>query len=252
MSGHSKWANIKHKKAAVDAKKGKVWSRIAKQIIVAARTGGDPTMNPRLRLAMEAARSSGMPRDNVERAIKRGTGESSSGADMKESLYEGYGTAGTAVICEILSDNMNRTAPEVRKIFESSGGKMGTTGCVGWMFDRKGLIVVDAEGADEDALMELVLEAGAEDLSHQGDVFEIVCAPEDFAAVATALESAKVTVVEASISRIPQNTVDIDNIDTARKVLRMIERLEDHDDVSAVYSNHNIPDEIMEQLEEDD
>ncbi|MDO4575178.1 MAG: YebC/PmpR family DNA-binding transcriptional regulator [Planctomycetia bacterium] len=252
MSGHSKWANIKHKKAAVDAKKGKVWSRMAKSIIVAARGGSDPSMNARLRLAVEAAKGVGMPRDNIERAIRRGSGESKEGSVMKEILYEGYGCAGTAVICEILTDNSNRTAPEVRKIFEGGGGKLGATGCVGWMFDRKGLFVVEADKVEEDVLMELALDANAEDVSNNGDVYEVLCAPEDFTSVAEALEKAQIPVAEANISRIPQNTVDVSDIDEARRVLRLIERLEDNDDVQAVYSNYNIPDEIMEKLEDEE
>lgn len=252
MSGHSKWANIKHKKAAVDAKRGKTWSRIAKQIIIAARTGGDPSMNPRLRLAVDSAKAVGMPRDNIERAIKRGTGELTSGQAEKEMLYEGYGTAGTAVLCEILTDNPNRTASEVRKIFEAGGGKMGVTGCVGWMFDRKGMFVIDSDAMEEDKLMDIALEAGAEDMTNQGGVYEILTAPDDFMTVAAALEAAKVPIMEATISRIPQNTVDIDDIDTARRILRMIERLEEHDDVSAVYSNHSIVDAVQEKLDEED
>ena len=252
MSGHSKWANIKHKKAAVDAKKGKVWSRLSKAIIIAARTGSDPTMNARLRLAVEAAKASGMPRDNIERAIKKGSGELNDGATAEEILYEGYGSGGTAVICEILTDNRNRTAPEIRKIFEAGGGKMGATGCVSYMFDRKGLFVIEADKIGEDDLMELVLEAGADDLSNEGEVYEVYCAPENFTAVAEALEGKNIPVTEANLSRIPQNEVEVSEIDVARRILRMIERLEDHDDVSAVFSNYNIPDEIMEKLEEED
>ena len=183
MSGHSKWANIKHKKAAVDAKKGKVWSRLAKNIITAARGGADPSMNARLRLAVDAAKSVGMPRDNIERAIKKGSGASTNGAAMEEILYEGYGCAGTAVICEILTDNRNRTAPEVRKIFESCGGKMGNTGCVGYMFDRKGLLVVEEEQISEDALMELLMEVDG-DYSLNDGIYEVTCDPENFTTVA--------------------------------------------------------------------
>ena len=251
MSGHSKWANIKHKKAAVDAKKGKVWSRLAKGIITAARGGSDPSMNARLRLAVDAAKAVGMPRDNIERAIKKGSGESSQGAIMEEILYEGYGAAGTAVICEILTDNRNRTAPEVRKIFESCGGKMGNSGCVGYMFDRKGLIVIDEAQIAEDDLMELLMECDG-DYTLNGGVYEVTCAPENFTAVAEALESKKVQVMEATISRIPQNTIEISNLEDAQKIQRLISRLEDHDDVSAVYSNYEFTEEIEEQLEEED
>ncbi|MBQ9456286.1 MAG: YebC/PmpR family DNA-binding transcriptional regulator [Thermoguttaceae bacterium] len=251
MSGHSKWANIKHKKAAVDAKKGKVWSRLAKGIITAARGGSDPSMNARLRLAVDAAKAVGMPRDNIERAIKKGSGESSQGAIMEEILYEGYGAAGTAVICEILTDNRNRTAPEVRKIFESCGGKMGNSGCVGYMFDRKGLIVIDEAQIPEDDLMELLMECDGDYTLNDG-VYEVTCAPENFTAVAEALEGKKVQVMEATISRIPQNTIEISNLEDAQKIQRLISRLEDHDDVSAVYSNYEFTEEIEEQLEEED
>lgn len=251
MSGHSKWANIKHKKAAVDAKKGKVWSRLAKGIITAARGGSDPSMNARLRLAVDAAKAVGMPRDNIERAIKKGSGESSQGAIMEEILYEGYGAAGTAVICEILTDNRNRTAPEVRKIFESCGGKMGNSGCVGYMFDRKGLIVIDKAQISEDDLMELLMECDGDYTLNDG-VYEVTCAPENFTAVAEALEGKKVQVMEATISRIPQNTIEISNLEDAQKIQRLINRLEDHDDVSAVYSNYEFTEEIEEQLEEED
>lgn len=251
MSGHSKWANIKHKKAAVDAKKGKVWSRLAKGIITAARGGSDPSMNARLRLAVDAAKAVGMPRDNIERAIKKGSGESSQGAVMEEILYEGYGAAGTAVICEILTDNRNRTAPEVRKIFESCGGKMGNSGCVGYMFDRKGLIVIDEAQISEDDLMELLMECDGDYTLNDG-VYEVTCAPENFTAVAEALEGKKVQVMEATISRIPQNTIEISNLEDAQKIQRLISRLEDHDDVSAVYSNYEFTEEIEEQLEEED
>ena len=251
MSGHSKWANIKHKKAAVDAKKGKVWSRLAKGIITAARGGSDPSMNARLRLAVDAAKAVGMPRDNIERAIKKGSGESSQGAIMEEILYEGYGAAGTAVICEILTDNRNRTAPELRKIFESCGGKMGNSGCVGYMFDRKGLIVIDEAQIAEDDLMELLMECDGDYTLNDG-VYEVTCAPENFTAVAEALESKKVQVMEATISRIPQNTIEISNLEDAQKIQRLISRLEDHDDVSAVYSNYEFTEEIEEQLEEED
>jgi YebC/PmpR family DNA-binding regulatory protein len=251
MSGHSKWANIKHKKAAVDAKKGKVWSRLAKGIITAARGGSDPSMNARLRLAVDAAKAVGMPRDNIERAIKKGSGESSQGAVMEEILYEGYGAAGTAVICEILTDNRNRTAPELRKIFESCGGKMGNSGCVGYMFDRKGLIVIDEAQISEDDLMELLMECDGDYTLNDG-VYEVTCAPENFTAVAEALEGKKVQVMEATISRIPQNTIEISNLEDAQKIQRLISRLEDHDDVSAVYSNYEFTEEIEEQLEEED
>lgn len=249
MAGHSHWANNKHKKALVDAKRGKVWSRMSKAIIVAARGGADPGMNARLRLAIDAAKAVSVPKDNIERAIKKGSGEASEGSVMEEILYEGYGAGGSAVLCEILTDNRNRTAPEVRKIFEVGGGKMGATNCVAWMFDRKGLFVIDAAGVDEDKLVEIALEAEADDVSPQDEIFEVTCPPDSFTAVADALQSAGFNILESSVARIPQNTVEITDEDDARKVLKMVDLLEDHDDVSAVFSNFSIPDELREKIE---
>ncbi|MDO4550026.1 MAG: YebC/PmpR family DNA-binding transcriptional regulator [Planctomycetia bacterium] len=249
MAGHSHWANNKHKKALIDAKRGKLWSRLSKAIIVAARSGSDPTMNARLRLAIDAAKAVSMPKDNIERAIKKGSGELSDGAVMEEILYEGYGAGGSAVLCEILTDNRNRTAPEIRKIFEVGGGKMGATNCVAWMFDRKGLFVVDATGVDEDKLMEVALEANADDVSLEDEIYEVTCLPEAFTDVAEALQSGGFNILESSISRIPQNMVDVTDEDDARKVLKMVDLLEDHDDVSAVYSNFEISDQLREKIE---
>lgn len=248
MAGHSHWANIARKKALVDNKRGKVWSKLSKAIIVAAKAGGgDPNANLKLRYAIDAAKAISMPKDNIQRAIKRGTGELE-GGNLEEMLYEGYGAGGVAVLCEILTDNRNRTAGEIRKIFELADGKLGATGCVAWMFDRKGLFFVSADSIDEDSLMEHALEAGADDVKRVDDKFEITCDPSVFAEVGTALADAGITVDGSEITRIPQSTIDLD-ADTGRKVLTLMEKLDDHDDVQAVSSNFNIPDEAMAQIQ---
>ncbi len=249
MAGHSHWAGIKHKKALVDAKRGKMWSKLSKAIIVAAKLGGgDPDANLRLRYAIDDAKAVSMPKDNIERAIKKGTGELDSEA-LEEVVYEGYGAGGVAVLCEILTDNRNRTAPEIRKIFEMSDGKLGSTGCVAWMFDLKGLFLVPAGQTDEDALMELALEAGADDVRRDGDNFEITCDPSVYGDVAEALRQAGIEPEASQIAKIPQTTVDLD-AETARKVLKLMERLDDHDDVQNVSANFNIPDEVMAEIGE--
>jgi YebC/PmpR family DNA-binding regulatory protein len=249
MAGHSHWAGIKHKKALVDAKRGKMWSKLSKAIIVAAKLGGgDPDANLRLRYAIDDAKAVSMPKDNIERAIKKGTGELDS--DMiEEVVYEGYGAGGVAVLCEIFTDNRNRTAPEIRKIFEMSDGKLGSTGCVAWMFDLKGLFLVPANQTDEDTLMELALEAGADDVRRDGDSFELTCDPAAYGGVAAALQEAGIHPEASQITRTPQTTVDLD-ADTARKVLKLMERLDDHDDVQSVSANFNIPDEVMAEIGE--
>ncbi len=239
MAGHSKWANIKHKKAATDAKRGKAWSKLSKAIIVAAKAGGaDPDGNIRLRTAIQDAKAVSMPKDNIERAIRKGSGETG-GGDYEEIIYEGYAAAGVAVMCDILTDNRNRTAPELRKLFEKGGGKMGATGCVSYMFDRKGLIVISAEKIDEEKLMELALEAGAEDIAANEGSFDVICEPDVFTDVSDALEAAKVVCESKQLTRIPQNTVDVE-VEDARKVLRLMEALDDHDDVQMVSANFNI------------
>lgn len=246
MAGHSHWANIAHKKALIDAKRGKHWSKLSKAIIVAAKIGGgDPNQNARLRLAVDAARAVSMPKDNIERAIKRGTGELDS-ENLEELVYEGYGPAGVAVMCDILTDNRNRTAGEVRKIFEMCGGKLGATGCVAWMFERKGLFSVPAD-VDEDALLEFCLEAGADDVKRQDDKFEITCDPSNFAAVSAAIEAHGIKPEMAQVTRLPTSTVDLD-ADTGRKVLQLMERLDDHDDVQSVAANFNLPDDAMAEI----
>jgi len=247
MAGHSHWANIARKKSVIDHKRGKVWSKMSKAIIVAAKIGGgDPAMNLRLRYAIDAAKAISMPKDNITRAIKRGTGELE-GGNLEECLYEGYGPGGVAVLCEILTDNRNRTASEIRKVFEMAEGKLGESGCVAWMFDRKGLIVVPAAKVEEDVLVELALEAGADDVKRLDATFEVTCDPSVFQAVLEAVKKQGLEPELSQISRLPQNTVDLD-VDTARKVLRLMERLDDHDDVQDVAANFNIPDEAMAEI----
>ena len=247
MAGHSHWSNIARKKALVDNKRGKLWSKLAKYIIVAAKTGGgDPAANHRLRFAIDAAKAVSMPKENIQRAIKKGTGELE-GGNLEEILYEGYGPAGVAVLCEILTDNRNRAAGEDRKIFELAEGKLGETNCVNWMFDRKGLFVVPAAGLDEESLMEWALEAGADDVKHVGETFEITCDPSNFQAVSDLLQQKSITPDTSEITRIPTSTVDLD-AEAGRKVLKLIENLDDHDDVQRVVSNFNIPDEAMAEI----
>jgi len=244
MAGHSHWANIARKKSLIDNKRGKLWSKLSKAIIVAAKMGGgDPAMNLRLRYAIDAAKAVSVPKDNIARAIKKGTGELD-GGNLEETLYEGYGPGGVAVLCEILTDNRNRTAPEIRKVFEMAEGKLGESGCVSWMFDRKGLFIIPAAKVAEDALMELALEAGADDVKRVEDNFELTCDPSVFQALVAALERAGITAEVSQISRIPTSTVDLD-AETGRKVLALMEKLDDHDDVQSVTANFNIPAEAM-------
>ncbi|MDX1775044.1 MAG: YebC/PmpR family DNA-binding transcriptional regulator [Desulfobulbales bacterium] len=248
MSGHSKWSTIKRKKGALDAKRGKIFTKLIKEISVAARMGGgDPEGNPRLRSAISAAKTENMPKDNIERAIKKGTGELE-GAVYEEITYEGYGPNGVAVLVDCMTDNKNRTVADIRHAFSKSGGNLGESGCVSWMFDKKGAIVVDKESIDEEELMDKALEAGAEDVVEEDNVFQVITTPDDFDAVREALEAGGVTFIEASVSMIPQNTVDISDEKPARQILKLLESLEDHDDVQNVYANFDIPDEIMEAL----
>jgi YebC/PmpR family DNA-binding regulatory protein len=247
MAGHSHWANIAHKKSLIDAKRGKHWSKLAKAIIVAAKGGGDPAMNLRLRYAIDDAKAVSMPKDNIERAIKKGTGELESNS-FDEVLYEGYGPGGVAVLCDMLTDNRNRTAPEIRKIFEMAGGKLGATNCVAWMFDRKGLITIPASQTDESTLMELALDAGADDVRQTGDSFEVICNPDVYAKVADAISAAGLTPSSSEITRLPKDTVDLD-VETGRAVLKLMEALDDHDDVQKVAANFNIPDEALAEIE---
>jgi len=244
MAGHSHWAGIKHKKALIDNKRGKIWSKISKAIMVAAKLGGgDPETNSRLRVPLADARAARMPKDNIERAIKKGTGELA-GGDVEEVVYEGYGPGGVAVMCEVMTDNRNRTAPEVRKLFEIHGGKLGATGCVAYLFERKGLVLISSDKTDEESLMELALEAGADDVKETEGRFEVTCEPDVFSDLSDALEAASIEVDVKQLTRIPNSTVDLD-ADSGRKILKLLEALDDHDDVQTVSANFNLPDEIM-------
>ena len=248
MAGHSHWANIARKKSVIDAKRGKLWSKLAKAIIVAAKHGGaDPDANLRLRYAIDAAKAVSMPKDNIQRAIRTGTGELK-GGNLEESMYEGYAAGGVAVMCEILTDNKNRTAPEIRKIFEMCDGKLGGTGCVAYLFQRLGVVRVPQSSCSEDQLMELTLEAGASDVKLVGERWEVTCEPQAMAAVIEAVHKGGLQVESNEIVRVPTNSVDVDDVDTARKVLDLVERLDDHDDVQSVAANFNIPDEALAQL----
>ena len=246
MSGHSKWSTIKHKKGAADAKRGKIFTRIIKEMTIAARLGGgDAEGNPRLRAAVAEAKANNMPKDNIERAIKRGTGEIE-GAAYEEVTYEGYGPGGVAIIVEALTDNGNRTTPEIRHAFEKNGGNLGTPGSVKFQFERKGYFAVEKSAADEDKLMEVAIEAGADDLqSDDPDVYEIYTSPETFEAVRQALESNKIPTVEAKLGMIPANYVSLDE-SKSRQAMKLLEALDDHDDVQNVWSNFDIPAEMME------
>ena len=247
MSGHSKWASIKHKKALVDAKRGKLFTKLIREITVAAKSGGgDPTSNPRLRLAITTAKSANMPADNIERAVKKGTG-ALEGVSYEEVFYEGYGPEGVAIYVACLSDNKNRTASEIRNIFSKKSGNMAGAGSVAWLFEKKGLIVVNQANASEDQLMELALNAGAEDLSKSGDHFEILTSPHDFEAVKKALDDAHIHYESADIQMIPKNLVPV-GAAQARQVITLIEALEEHDDVQHVYTNCDIPDEVIKKL----
>jgi YebC/PmpR family DNA-binding regulatory protein len=248
MAGHSHWANIAHKKALVDNKRGKLWSRLSKAIIIAAKSGGgDVDMNLKLRYAIDAAKAVSMPKDNITRAIKRGTGELEGGT-LDEVLYEGYGPGGVAILCEILTDNRNRTAGEIRKIFEVCDGKLGATGCVAWMFERKGLFIVPAGTIDEDTLLEHALEAGADDVKRVGETFEITCDPGIFAEVGSALAAQGITPDVSQITRIPNSTVELD-AEAGRSALKLMEKLDDHDDVQNVSANFSIPDEALAEMQ---
>ena len=247
MSGHSKWASIKHKKALVDAKRGKIFTKFIREITIAAKMGGgDPNSNPRLRTAVASAKSANMPVDNIDRAIKKGTG-ALEGVNYEEVFYEGYGPEGVAVYVQCLTDNKNRTASEIRNIFSKKSGNMAGAGSVAWLFEKRGLIVVHESKASEEQLMELVLNAGAEDLSKADDKFEILTNPPEFEAVKKVLEDAKISYESADIQFIPKNLVSV-NATHARQVLTLIESLEDHDDVQNVYANCDIPDEVMKEV----
>lgn len=245
MSGHSHWAGIKHKKAANDAKRGKMWSKIARMIIVAAKNGGgDPSANLTLRYAVDKAKAANMPKDTIEKAIKKGTGDLG-GVHYEEVLYEGYGPSGVAVMVEALTDNRNRTGPEIKRIFEKHGGSLGTTGCVNWMFGKKGLVTVGTSNAQEDDLLELALGAGADDMENTGDVFEITCDPSAYDELKKALETKGIPIELAEISMMPQNTVAIEEEAVAKRIVSLMEAFDDHDDVQNAYANFDIPDDVI-------
>ncbi len=244
MSGHSKWAGIKHKKAKVDAQRGRVFTKIIREITVAARVGGgDPAGNPRLRTAVQAAKAVNMPSDNIERAIKKGTGELE-GVSYEEITYEGYGPGGVAVMVEVVTDNKNRTVGEIRKAFSRHGGNLGEPGCVGFLFEKKGYLQVEASKVDEDRLLSFALEAGAEDLQREESLFAVTTAPKDFEKVREAILKSGIQPLSAEITKLPKSTVKLDG-KPAEQMLRLMEELEEHDDVQHVYANFDIPEEIM-------
>ena len=248
MSGHSKWSTIKHKKAAQDAKRGKIFTKLIKEITVAARLGGgDPAANPRLRAAIDAAKAQNMPKNNIERAIKKGTGELE-GVSYEEVTYEGYGPGGVAVLVETITDNRQRTVADVRHIFAKRGGNMGEPGSVAWIFEKKGLIIIEKGKVDEDTLMDAALEAGAEDIQDSGSEWEIETRPENLAKVKKALEGAGIEILSAQVSMIPSNTIEIQDEKQAEQLLNLMNALEENDDVQNVYANFDIPDELLEKV----
>jgi YebC/PmpR family DNA-binding regulatory protein len=247
MSGHNKWSTIKHKKGAADAKRGKMFSKLIKEITIAARTGGgDPDGNPRLRTAINAARAANMPKDNVDRAVKRGTGEIE-GTSYEEIIYEGYGPGGVAVLVEALTDNKNRTVSEIRHIFDKYNGNLGESGCVAWIFEKKGIVVVSAEGLNEDVVMELALDVGAQDVKMEGDTFEITTEPGDFEGVRTAAEDKGWKIELAEVTMVPQNNVKLDG-KKAEQMLKMMDALDDHDDLQRVFANFDISEDEMMKI----
>ena len=250
MSGHSKWSSIKHKKGAADAKRGKLFSKLSRAIIVAAREGGaDPDANATLATAIQKARDSSMPKDTIERAIARGAGATSDGDAAFETVtYEGYGPGGVAVFVEALTDNRNRTASEVRHIFAKNDGNLGTSGAVAWLFERKGVVLVPAEATDEDELMLAAAEGGAEDVGLDGSSFQVTSAPDDLAAVRAALEAAGIAYESAEVTMLPKTTVGIEDQSAAKKLLRLMDALEDNDDVQAVHANFDIPESVLEAV----
>jgi YebC/PmpR family DNA-binding regulatory protein len=247
LSGHSKWSSIKHKKGAADAKRGKLFSKLARGIIVAAKEGGgDPANNLALQNAIEKAKSYSMPKDNIERAIAKGAGADADATAFETIVYEGYGPEGVAVIAEALTDNRNRTASDVRHTFAKFGGNLGTTGAVAWQFERRGVVLVAAGGTDEDELFLAAADAGAEDLEQDGDVFQVTSAPENLAAVREAIEAAGFGIESAELSLVPKLTVAVDDEGTARQLIRLIDALEDNDDIQDVYANFDIPEQVLE------
>jgi len=248
MSGHSKWSTIKHKKAAADNKRGKVFTKLVKEITVSARDGGgDPEMNPRLRTAIQAAKESNMPSDNIERAIKKGTGELP-GVIYMEAAYEGYGPSGIAILVEVLTDNKNRTNPEIKKIFSKRGGSMGASGCVAWMFVSRGFISIEKNKIEEDSLMDLVLDAGVEDLKSEGEFYELYSEINDLESIKKVLQENNIKWEIAETTRIASNNIEIKDSAVAKQILTLIDELEDHEDVQNVYSNFDIDDSILETI----
>jgi YebC/PmpR family DNA-binding regulatory protein len=249
VSGHSKWSTIKHKKGAADAKRGKLFSKLARAIMVAAKEGGaDPGSNLALQNAIEKARSYSMPKDNIERAIAKGTGEGSDGASFETVVYEGYGPEGVAVIVEALTDNRNRTAAEVRHLFSKHGGNLGATGAVAWQFERRGVVLVDGEGVDEDELVLAAADAGADDVERDGSTFVVSSSPEELTRVREALAAAGLELESVGLSMVPKTTVAIADESTAKAVVRLVEGLEDNDDVQDVYANFDIPEAVLEAV----
>jgi YebC/PmpR family DNA-binding regulatory protein len=249
MSGHSKWSSIKHKKGAADAKRGKLFSKLSRAIIVAAKEGGpDPAANLALQNAIEKARSYSMPKDNIERAIARGSGADADGANFETVVYEGYGPSGVAVIVEALTDNRNRTASDVRHAFDKHDGNLGGSGAVAWLFERRGVVLVPADGVDEDELTLAAADGGADDVNRDGSSFEVVCAPENLASVREALERGGYTVESAELTMIPKTTVEVADESAAKKVLRLIDQLEENDDVQDVFANFDIPERVLETV----
>jgi YebC/PmpR family DNA-binding regulatory protein len=248
MSGHSKWSSIKHKKGAADARRGKIFTKLIKEITVAARMGGsgDPATNPRLRAAITAAKTENMPKDNIERAIKKGTGELE-GVSYEESVYEGYGPGGAAVLVESLTDNKNRAVAEIRHIFGKNGGGLGENGCVAWMFDKKGYMTIPKEAASEERLMEVALEWGAEDVREDNGAYEVITAPEDFETVKEALKNASIPFVDSEVTMLPKTTTPLQGKE-AEQMIRLMETLEDCEDVQKVYTNADIPEEMVDTV----
>ena len=249
MSGHSKWSTIKHKKGAADAKRGQLFTKLSKAIIVAAKEGGpDPAGNLSLQNAIEKAKSYSMPKDTIERAIARGAGTDADAAAYETIVYEGYGPEGVAVLVEALTDNRNRTASDVRHLFTKHGGNLGTTGAVAWLFERRGLVLVEGDGVDEDELTLAAAEGGADDVERDGSVFQVSSAPEALAAVREAIESAGITIASAELTMVPKTTVAIEDEGSAKKLIRLIEALEDNDDVQDVSANFDIPEQVLEAV----
>ncbi len=249
MSGHSKWSSIKHKKGAADAKRGKLFSKLSRAIIVAAKDGGpDPAGNLSLQNAIEKAKSYSMPKDNIDRAIAKGSGADADAAAFETVVYEGYGPEGVAVLVEALTDNRNRTAADVRHIFAKNGGNLGTSGAVAWLFERRGIVLVTAAGADEDELMLAAADGGAEDVELDGSSFQVTCEPESLSAVRAAVEGAGFTVEAVELTMVPTTTVEVDDEGTAKQVLRLMDALEENDDIQEVYANFDIPELVLEAV----